>query len=178
MSFLNTKQGYGWVSKFFHWFVFAVVATQFYLVNRRRFFSDDMPEKLQYIMLHKSVGGMFLLVMPVILVWRLVNAYPPLPATVPAWERATARLTHWSLNLVLMLMPLSGYLMSTYGGRTVKIFDWALPNLVTADKAASGFWFDVHGICALFLIILITLHVAGSIKHVFKDKYNVIKRMY
>ncbi|MES2212087.1 MAG: cytochrome b/b6 domain-containing protein [Pseudomonadota bacterium] len=178
MSFLNTKQGYGLVSKFFHWFVFVVVMTQLYLINRRRFFSDDMPEKLQYILLHKSVGGIFLLVMPIILIWRLFNQYPPLPPTVAAWERVSARITHWLLNAVLMMMPVSGYLMSNYGGSIVKIFDWALPSLVAPNKAASGFWFEVHGLCALLLIVLVTLHIAGGFKHLFKDKYNVFKRMY
>lgn len=45
--------------------------------------------------------------------WRLAHRAPPLPAGTPGWEKSAAHATHWALYALLLLLPLTGWAMSS-----------------------------------------------------------------
>ena len=51
--------------------------------------------KFKLFQLHKSIGITILLLSLFRLVWRLMHPAPPLPAHMPAWEKAAARASHF-----------------------------------------------------------------------------------
>lgn len=98
MSLWNTKERFGVVFKICHWLVFALVASQFFLVYRRETFTDEMHEKLQYILLHKSLGVLILGLALLMVVVRHVGTRP-FPATnmTPFSDQAGKINAHWAL---------------------------------------------------------------------------------
>src|SRR4051812_11315537 len=69
------------------------------------------PKTFAVIQLHKSIGITILLLSLVRLGWRLANRPPPLPAAMPRWERLLAAVTHVGFYLIMIAMPLTGWLM-------------------------------------------------------------------
>ncbi|MBV7562735.1 cytochrome b [Pseudomonas sp. sia0905] len=146
--------------------------------------SDDVESKfVLYYPWHKSFGVLAFLVVVTQLIIRLKTpVLPKPPLTLARHERFLAQLVQRSMYVLLVLVPLMGYSMSsTYTmSDGVYFFGVNLPELL----AKNDDWFVVfqwlHKTLAYTLLALIALHLVGSLKHRFfdKDKRNdVMKRM-
>ena len=128
--------------------------------------------------LHKSIGITILVLISLRLLWRLTHSYPPSLSSHKPWEKILAKLVHFSLYGLLFLMPLSGWTMSSAAGRPVKVFDlFTMPDLVSPDRELAGFLSSAHWYIAWGIIGLVTLHIAGALKHHIVDKDVTLKRM-
>jgi cytochrome b561 len=94
-------------------------------------------------------------------------------------EKILAKFVHFALYFLMFLTPLSGYLMSNSYGFAVKLFSLEMPNLISTNYQVAKIFSDIHTIFSYTLLFLISLHIAGVIKHLFFDKAenNVLKRM-
>lgn len=130
--------------------------------------------------LHKSIGITVLLLTLVRIGWRLTHAAPPLPTTLPSWERLVARVTHGAFYLLLLVMPLLGWASASSGkwgtGALFGVIPWFdLPIGKSHDlHEAMG---EAHELAAYLTIALIVLHVAGALKHQLIDRNAMLSRM-
>ena len=94
---------------------------------------------------HKNVGIAVLLLAIVRLAWRLRNPGPALPADLPGWQAAAARLTHFLLYALIFVMPVSGYLYTALGGFPVPLLGMVeLGGLVGRNKPLADAMGAVH----------------------------------
>lgn len=136
------------------------------------------PTKLQLYSWHKWIGMSLLLLAMARVAWRLTHPAPPLPASVPPWQRVAAQVTHGLLYALLVAIPLSGWLMSSAKGfQTVWWGVLPLPDLVAKDGALGKLLATVHGCLNLTLAALLAVHVAAALKHHFIDRDAVLARM-
>lgn len=173
----NTPQSYGPVSKLFHWLLFALLFCAFALGLTM----TDMelsPDKLRLYQLHKSFGIAIMGVALLRLLWRLLNPVPEMPAAMARWEKQAAHVTHAVLYILMLLVPLIGWIMSSASGYPVSVFGlFVMPNLVQPDKELAEFLAEVHETLAWGMLALVGLHVAAALKHHFINKDNVLRRM-
>ncbi|TPE63750.1 cytochrome b [Sandaracinobacter neustonicus] len=133
------------------------------------------------VQLHKSFGLTVLVLSLLRLALRLFAGTPPLPAHMTSIERLLAKLTHWGFYAVMILLPLSGWVMvsaSPLGFPTMwfGLFEW--PHLpIGTSKAISGGASEAHELLAWFGVALFVLHVGGALKHHFLDRDDVLARM-
>ncbi|WP_417793864.1 cytochrome b [Terasakiella pusilla] len=177
MSLRNTKTAFGRVAKFFHWsMVFGFIAL--YVIG---FTMTDLPigpEMFERIALHKSIGIGVLALAVMRLIWRFSNPNPALPDTMASSERWGAHFSHIALYTVMMVMPLSGWAMSSAANYPVSVFGWfTLPNILAPSKAAVDFLKEFHGLLAWGILGLLALHVLAALKHHYINKDNVLTRM-
>lgn len=177
MQLKNSSERYGAIARIFHWVmalaIFGMLAVGFIMTDL-----PMNPDKFRVYGIHKSVGALILIAALLRLLWRLINLVPPLPAHMPLWERLGAHGSHIALYILLFIMPLSGWLMSSAAGFPVSVFGWfTLPNLIAPDKALQELLVEVHELLAFAIIGLVTLHAAAALKHHFIDKDNVLRRM-
>lgn len=137
------------------------------------------PLKLQLYSYHKWLGvSVAALLLPRI-VWRSLHAPPPLPTGVPAWERTAAHVTHLLLYVLMLCVPVSGWLMSSAKGVTTVYFGlWPLPDVLARNEALGLFLTTLHRILNYALLILVSLHLAAALKHHFIDRDDVLRRMF
>jgi len=64
-------------------------------------------ERTLYVNYHKSTGMLIGLLILARLAWRLKHKPPPLPASMPIWERRAARANHVLLYACMIIMPLA-----------------------------------------------------------------------
>lgn len=159
-----------------HWLlavgIIGMLAIGLYMVGLPK----GLPFKATLINFHKSLGiTVFLLVLIRIAVRAASNRPPPPPMR--AWQRAAASATQVLLYVAMIVMPLSGYLGSSFNRFGTRFWGIALPQWGWDDKALRGLFFDIHEVTAWILIGLVTLHVAGALKHQFIDRDNLLARM-
>lgn len=175
---MNNKDvtSYAMGSKVLHWVIALLVLGM--LVGG--FYLEPLSEFLKSTyMIHKSIGLMILGLMVIRLVWIIRHGKPKLPASVSRREGIFAHAVQHSLYLLLFLMPLSGWVMSTAAGRPPVFFGWVsmpFPG-ISSNKSLADFMLECHEIIAYLLIGLIVLHVAGALKHHLIDKDTVLRRM-
>lgn len=180
MDIKNTSDRYGIISKFFHWIIALLVFAQFYLILWERYV---LPEKslLANIYIsgfHKPIGILILILVILTLLWKMFNPRPGYLPNMPNWEKITARATHALLYILLIIMAMSGFIMSSAAGKPPNLFGlYQFPMLIEQNKILSDFFFKVHAISGYCLVALITLHILAALKHHFIDRDNILKRM-
>jgi cytochrome b561 len=137
-------------------------------------FGDDATNVLYKY--HKTFGILVLILMLVRVALR--RAFPPPTYSQPltATERVLSRTTHLLIYVVLLGMPIGGWLATAAGGYPVQFFDWELPGLIGKNDALSERLFQLHGIGGLILTALVVLHTAGGLRH-WRRKDGIMRRM-
>jgi len=135
------------------------------------------PLKLRLYSWHKWIGVTIFLLIVARLMWRAANAPPP-PITSPRWQQIAAVVNHWLLYVLLICIPLSGWLMSSaYGVRVVYFGVIPLPDLVGKNKELGDTLKALHEILAFTMLGLVTVHALAALKHHLLDRDAVLYRM-
>ncbi len=136
------------------------------------------PTKLQLYSWHKWAGVTLFVLLILRLAWRITHPAPPLPATMPAALRLAAHAAHWVLYALMIMIPLSGWLMSSAKGfQTVWFGVLPLPDLVGKDKALGDLLQEVHETLNFTLLAILLAHVGAALKHHFIDRDDVLTRI-
>ncbi len=176
MPLKNTPKQFGSLTKLFHWSIFILFTTQFYLIYSRWWLiPEDSPKSLDYILLHKSLGVLLVAIGLGFLIVRRLGQRPP-DVSQSKKERIAAKATHHSLLLLIVLMPVSGMLMSMFGQWGLKFFGIDLP-VFEHNPTLSKFFRDAHEWISFAVIGLVSIHVLASLFHHFIRKDNVLNRM-
>lgn len=178
MDLLNSKKKFGAISKFFHWSVSILIISMLtlgFIMTRM----DRSAFKFQLYSIHKSLGLSLLILIVLRLIWRLFNKPPAYPNSIPNWEQNLARLGHWIIYMIILAIPLSGWLMSTASGYLANFWGWgkwAMPWIET-NKALAQTANYYHTRLAYVIIGLLILHILMALKHHCLAKNNILRRM-
>lgn len=135
--------------------------------------------KLQVYNWHKWIGLTVLALTVLRLLWRWRNPPPPLPDTITRWERALAPIGHWALLVLLLAMPISGWLMSSAAGISVIWFGvLALPDLVPNNPDLFEALRTTHFLLSRCLIVVVALHIAAVLHHDVLRRDGIFRRMW
>lgn len=169
-------QEYSTGSKWLHWLIASIVI----LMLSFSFFLGDLPKENQPIayMLHKSFGLTVLFLMLFRIFFIHLKGRPSLPTSTPTWERWFSRCVQYSFYVLLICMPLCGWIMSVADGRIPTYFGLFKMPLPIQPNETLGRWMQqAHVTIAWLLIGLLFLHVVGGLKHHFLNKDKVLIRM-
>jgi cytochrome b561 len=129
---------------------------------------------------HVSVGVTILVLTFLRLGWRLGHAPPPYPAGMKAWEVTLAKVTHLLFYVLLIAVPLTGWLAFADWIReepamsAVSVFGlFPLP----AAPLVGGEVKELHEIGSNAMMVLVILHVLAALKHQFVDGDGVFRRI-
>jgi cytochrome b561 len=168
---------FGITSRFNHWFTALVFIGMLCFGFYLSFGGLEREVKGPLMGIHKSIGTLFLAFAFWRIGWRLAQGFPKDVAVMPAWQSIAAKATHWLLLLSVLAMPLSGVIMSIYGGRAINVFNWFTIPAQDKIETISGLAHSIHSYAPYAIAALITLHIAAALKHHFIDKDATLKRM-
>ncbi len=172
-----STQHYRAGAKWLHWLialmVIGMLGIGLYMTGMR-----ISPQKIQLYMTHKSIGLTVLALMLVRVAYRLKNPAPALPVDMPSWQKAASHVSHALLYLLLLAMPISGWLMNGASGFPMKYFGLVrVPDFVARNQESLALFKTIHFYIAWTLIALIAVHVLAALKHHFIDRDSVLRRM-
>lgn len=144
-------------------------------------------QAFQMFQLHKSFGFTILALSFVRLAWRIMNPPPPAPTDMPGWQKVVAELTHFGFYVLMIGIPLSGWIMISTAPYTVTTLWFGLfeipkvAALAGLDAAAKKIWNEAAGSAHSALVWgtigLWALHVGAALKHHIIDRDDVLTRM-
>jgi cytochrome b561 len=160
-----------------HWLIALAIAGSFAL----GLYMHDLPlspEKLKLYSWHKWAGVTIFLLVLVRLGWRLRHRPPPLPTELPRWQKVAAEGAHHLLYVLMIAIPVSGWLMSSAKGyQTVWFGILPLPDLLGKDKELGDSLREVHELLNFSLAALVLAHAGAALKHHFIDRDGILRRM-
>jgi cytochrome b561 len=165
------------VAKSLHWLmalmIFGLLALGFYMSDL-----PLSPEKLQLYSWHKWAGITVFVLVWLRLVWRITHRPPALPDSMSPLMQLGAHAGHLLLYVLMIAIPLSGWLMSSAKGvQTVWFGVLPLPDLLAKDKALGQLLAQMHEALSMGLLLLIAGHAVAAFFHHFFHKDDTLRRM-
>ncbi len=170
MSYTKTAKTLHWAMAIL---LFGLLALGFYMHDL-----PLSPEKLQLYSWHKWAGVSAFLLVVIRLAWRAAHRPPALPASMPKPMQFAAHAGHLVLYVLMIAIPLSGWLMSSAKGfQTVWFGVLPIPDLLGKDKELGDLLAQVHLGLNLFFVAVLVGHIGAALKHHFIDKDDILTRM-
>jgi len=168
---------FSFTTRLLHWTITLILLIQIPLA----WYMIDLPlgpDKFAKYALHKSFGTVLFTLAVARLVWAIIGSRPQLPPNTKRYEKNLAKATQGLLYLLVIIMPVSGWVMSSAANVPVTVFGViALPNLVEPNEQLMEIMQNVHEMQSIALLSLVTFHVVAGLKHHFLDRDNVLYSM-
>ncbi len=128
---------------------------------------------------HKWIGLTIMVLTLVRLAWRWRHPPPTLPLRLARWEHVLAPAAHALLYLLLLAMPLSGWLMTSAAGLPVFWFGlFQVPDLVGRDPQLFELFRATHHWLSRAVILLLAIHIGAVLRHDVLRRDGVLRRMW
>lgn len=177
MAFLNTKERYGSLSIGLHWIMVLLIIAVYTCVLLHGYFPKGSELRSDLMAWHFSLGITVLLLACV----RLINRFSaPEPLVIPdilSWQKWSAKLMHIGLYLLMIVMPVFGYLGHDAAGRTTYFFGIELPTFLEKNIALAKSIINVHETIGNIGYFLIGLHSVAALFHHYVQRDNTLVRM-
>jgi len=170
------RERYGWTLISLHWLTLLLILAAYTLGA----LLQDMPlspTKLKLYAWHKWIGMLVLFLLPLRALLRWLDGFDQ-RRDLRAWEASLSGGVHAALYLLMLLVPLFGWLHSSAAGFPVVWFGaLPLPDLVGKDKVLAEVFKELHASAINLLVILIALHAAAALYHHYFRRDGVLTRM-
>jgi len=172
---MTARLNYGTTAKIFHWLIVALLAVQYPI----GWLMPDLHRNQQPgapMTFHVSFGITILMLIVLRFAWRLTHPVEP-ASSLPPWQRLSSEVVHWLLYALVLGTTVTGWLFASFRGWSLTYFYLApLPTL--AENAAAGKAIDgLHQVMEWSLLVMIGIHVAAALAHVFFYRDKVMQRM-
>lgn len=177
MNLRNTPDRYGALPIFLHWFMLLLIAAVYACMELRDIFPKGSAERDAMKTWHYMLGLSVLLLASLRL---LIAAISPTPRIVPEPPQAQAwlaKLVKVGLYLLMLGLPLAGWLILSAGAKPIPFFGLELPALIGASKDTAHLIKELHETGATIGYFLIGLHAVAALYHHYVVKDNTFKRM-
>jgi cytochrome b561 len=165
---------YSTVAIWFHWIIATMVIANLAI----GLMHENILHGVGWAMpLHFSFGLTVLILSVGRVIWRMMHPVPPVPAHLPGWQQTLARGTHFGLYALILLMPITGWMMVSGGKRPIGfywLFDF--PKL-PVDKALSGLGHEGHELLGWLMLALVVIHIGAALRHHYILRDGVLGRM-
>ena len=177
MSLKNTDR-WGATSQLLHWTI-AVLILCIGVVGLVMGELPRSPKWFWVYTLHKSLGLTVLALVLVRIAWRLYAGAPPPVEGTPRWQARLASLTHGAIYVLILAMPLSGWLYDSASG--LRPFRWfglaEVPKLSPPHEALADAMHETHELLFWVLIALVIGHAGAALYHHFVRRDATLARM-
>ena len=135
------------------------------------------PAKFRYYAWHKWIGITVFLLAAARLAWRAAHPPLPLPLSMPAWQVRASHASHALLYVLMLAIPVSGWIYSSSTGVSVVYLGLIpLPDLLPKDRETAKSLLLLHKALNYTLAAVVTVHVAAVLKHRFHDRDDTLAR--
>jgi cytochrome b561 len=93
------------------------------------------------------------------------------------WEIKVANTMKKALNILLILLPISGYLSLTSKGVAPTFLEIEMPLIITESHNLHEVMEETHELLALSVMGLVLLHATAAFKHHFLNKDDTLLKM-
>lgn len=178
MQLANSQTRYGFIPQIVHWLTALFVIAGWLLGQ----FGDDLSKgsaRAAGLFAHMTLGQCVVAMLVIRLVWRICNPPPP-PEPTPFGRlvAVAAKLSHFTLYALLVVVPFLGIIVQLKRGHDLPIFGiWEFVSPWPADRAVARSVLWAHQILADALLILAGVHAGAALLHHYLWRDRTLVRM-
>lgn len=184
LTLRNSQRGYGLIARWLHWLTALCMLPALGIAA----FVDTLDENtpgdpeiyFAWMPWHKTFGFFVLVLLVIRLPWMLGNPKPELPNAMTRWQKQSATLAHWTLYGLMVALPILGWLGTSVGQTSFKLFDrWPMPYLPTGkDQELSNWIYEwLHVPLGWFAMGLVAVHIGATLWHALYLRDGILTRM-
>lgn len=170
-----------------HWLIAVLMILNIVLILTVEQFPDEWVRPV--IDTHKSLGITVLGLVILRILWRATHTPPAMPVSYGRLERLAAHAAHGALYLLMILLPLSGWMhdsawkdaathpMQLFGLVPWPRIGWIMGIEPALKETLHTVFGAVHEWAGNVLYVIFALHVLGALKHQFIDGDKELQRM-
>lgn len=160
-----------------HWLTLLLAVAVVVLMEFKGNFPKGSPERTAMVAWHYTLGITLLVITALRLVVRLRAVRPPIVPPSPKWQERVAFLVEVGLYVLLIGLPILGWLTVSANGGSVWFWGTTLPSLLGEDKVLGKQIKEVHETLANLAIWLVGPHAAAALYHRYILRDNTLQRM-
>lgn len=177
MNWKNTEFRYGGLTITLHWLTLLLAVGIYACIELKGNFPKGSETRDLLMQWHFILGLSLFLLVWLRLLARFAGPTPHIEPPTPAWQAGLAKLMHIALYLMMIGLPVAGWLILSAAGKPIPFFGLELPPLVIKNPHLAEEikeWHEIIGNAGYFLI---GLHAAGALLHHFIRHDNTLVRM-
>jgi superoxide oxidase len=177
MGLRNNTERYGSLSIGLHWFMLFLLAAVYACMEFRGYFPKGSEPRELMKTWHYMLGISVLILVIVRIAVNLFAPKPKIVPTPPAWQMLLANLMKLALYVLMLAMPILGWLILNGSGDAVPFFGLVLPTIVGENEGLVEFVEEIHEIGATVGYVLIGVHAFAGLYHHYFMKDNTLLRI-
>lgn len=177
MNVLNSNKRYGSLSIGLHWLMLLLLIAVYACIELREIYPKGSDPREALKTWHFMLG---LVIFPLALIRlgiSITSYHPQIEPCPPKWQKISAILVHSALYVLLVGMPLLGWLLLSASGKTIPFFGLNLPALIVKNKEIADLTKEIHEFGGTVSYFLIGLHTVAALFHHYYIRDNTFKRM-
>jgi len=168
----NKANRFGQVSRLLHWSTAILFISLFPLGIFQSMIPVDGEYRAHYSVIHKSIGLLALILLVIRIIWHKLSKPPELDSELKPRDRKLAHIAHLCLYGLMILMPITGYMMTSFHGYSSYFFGIVIEPFWPESKAYIVWGLFHKYILQYLLYIILGAHILGALKHHFVDKHK------
>ena len=177
MPWKNTEIRYGSLAIGLHWLIFLLFIGVYGTIELRELFEKGSDPREALKTWHFMLGMLVFVLVWLRIAARLSGPTPTIQPAPPRFQELAAKLLHLALYLLMIGMPLTGWLLLSASGKPVPFFGLELPALIGVNKDLAGQIKELHETLGTAGYFLIGLHAAAALYHHYIVRDNTMTRM-
>ncbi len=177
MQWRNSNHRYGAASIGLHWLMLLLLIAVYACIELRVFYpkGSDIREALKTW--HYMLGLSVFVLAWFRLLFYLIGSFPQIEPELPTWQKLTSGLVKIMLYVLMIMMPLAGWLMLSAEGKFIPFFGLQIPALIDENKAVAELIKEIHTTFGTLGYFLIGLHAIAALFHHYVSRDNTLRRM-
>jgi cytochrome b561 len=169
---------YSYAMRVLHWVTAVLIMIAIPLAWYASTLDRKAPMRDALVNLHRSMGFTILVLTLLRIAARARRAAPPLPHRIPLFERGMAHIAHALLYVILLVMPISGYINSYASGHWINWF-WLFRvlSVVPHERPLAHLGSEIHHFVAWLTYLLIAGHLAAIAYHQYIERIDLLSRI-
>jgi superoxide oxidase len=160
-----------------HWIMLLLIVAVYACIELRELYPRGSGIREALKTWHFMLGLVIFALVWLRLIARLFATVPPIVPPPPRWQLATAHVSEFAIYVLMVVMPLLGWLTLSGEGKPVPFFGIQLPALIGENAALAKQFEDVHEFIGTVGYFLIAMHALAALGHHYIQRDNTLTRM-
>ncbi len=173
----RTAGRYGSLTIGIHWLTLLLFVAVYGTIELRELFEKGSDPREALKTWHFMLGMLAFVLVWLRLAARLTGRAPAIRPEPPGLQKLSSRLLHLALYVLMIGMPLTGWLVLSAAGKPIPFFGLELPPLVGENMGLARQIKELHEVVGKVGYFLIGLHVAAALYHHAIKRDNTLTRM-
>lgn len=173
----DTSPRYGSLLIGLHWLMLLLIVAVYASILLRELYPRGSTIREGLKTLHFTLGLAIFLLVWLRLYARRKSPSPAIVPPPPRWQLTVAHTTELAMYLLMIAMPVLGWLTLSAEGDPASLFGLPLPLLIDANESLAARLKEVHESIGTIGYALIGLHALAALVHHYIQRDNTLRRM-